>query len=208
MLEDTARVLRSPDVPDADKRGIVGKVVESVLPEKFGTRATSQYGARVIFVPGASGGRWIPPRNFTVVFVLLPHVIGRVADNDRDGALLALADALRVLLAEHRQLLRLGQVQRVGEADAVEGLILAHDLVVGVFDVQRGDVVRQQHDLVGEQLVLVLVAQGHRGRLPDAAQEVDQEVARAGAGVQNDDALIGPGTCRTRFAGRVPRWRT
>ena len=68
------------------------------------------------------------------------------------GALFLTQHPFGVLLYEHGKLRALGQFERVGEADAVEGLVLAHFFVVFVLDVQRGDVVGQQHDLVAEQV--------------------------------------------------------
>ena len=80
-----------------------------------------------------------------------------------------------------------GQIQRVREADAVERQVVAHLLVISVFDVQRRDVIGEQHNFVGEQLMLVLVPQVLAGQ---AADDVDQEVAGAGAGVENGDAFV------------------
>ncbi len=56
----------------------------------------------------------------------------------------------------------------------------------GVFNVQGGDVVREQHDFVGEQFTAVLARQIQRRH---AAQQIDQKVARAGAGVQHRHAF-------------------
>ncbi len=69
------------------------------------------------------------------------------------GRLLLPLDALGVLLGEKSSLAVFGQIKRVDEAKALERLVLAGQLVVGVLDVQRGDVVGQEHHLVGEELL-------------------------------------------------------
>ena len=81
----------------------------------------------------------------------------------------------------------LGQVERVDEAQALERFVVARQFEVGVFDVQRGDVVRQQHHFVGEELLAV-----HAGQmlLGDAAEQIDEEVARPGAGVEDLNVLV------------------
>ena len=80
----------------------------------------------------------------------------------------------------------LRQIQRVHEAQPLERLVLPRLLEIRMLDVQRRDVVRQEHDLVGEQPVLVDVLQLGLG---DAADEVDDEVAGAGAGVDDVDVV-------------------
>ncbi len=64
---------------------------------------------------------------------------------------------------------------------------MARQLAVGVFDVQRGDVVRQQHDLVGEQLLAVGAREVARVH---PAQQVDDEIAGPGARIENLHARI------------------
>ena len=86
------------------------------------------------------------------------------------------------VMNENCACLLLGQFQRIHEAQSLEWLVFARQLEIRVLDVQRGDVVRQQHDLVGEELLAVDARQVALG---DAAQQVDDEVAGAGAGVED-----------------------
>ena len=78
-------------------------------------------------------------------------------------------------------MLAFDEFEGVGEADAFEGLVFAGAFVVGVFDVEGGDVVGQQHDFVAEEVVRIFVRERAAG---DAAQDVDDEVAGADAGVK------------------------
>ena len=79
------------------------------------------------------------------------------------------------------------QIKRVNETQAVERLILAGAFVVGMFDVEGGDVVRQQHDLVGKKLLGVHASEVTLG---DAAQEVHHEIPGSRAGVKNVHARV------------------
>ena len=97
---------------------------------------------------------------------------------------LLVGDALGVGLGEHRDLPAFGEVQRVDEAKAVKSLPAAGQLRVGVFDVESGDVVGQQHHLVGPELALVHARQVG---LRDAVHQVHDEIARARAGIEDDD---------------------
>ncbi|CKM69207.1 Uncharacterised protein [Mycobacterium tuberculosis] len=62
--------------------------------------------------------------------------------------------------------------------------------MVGRLDVHRGDVVRQQHDLVGVQLLRVLSGEVG-GRDQVGLQQPGNECARPGEAVQNMHALVG-----------------
>ena len=53
--------------------------------------------------------------------------------------------------------------------------------------IERGDVVRQQHDFVGPEFALIFL--GERGSR-QLAHEVNEEVARAGEGVEKMDARV------------------
>ena len=76
------------------------------------------------------------------------------------GGLLFALDAFGVLLGVNSaELLGLGHVERIHEAQALERLVLARALVVGVLDVERRDVVGQQHHFVGEEPLAVGVGQ-------------------------------------------------
>lgn len=70
----------------------------------------------------------------------------------------------------------------------MERLVFARQFCVGVLDVLRGNVVRKEHHLVGEELLLV-----HALEVPlrHAAHEVDDRIAGARTGVEDDDAGIG-----------------
>ncbi len=93
-------------------------------------------------------------------------------------------DALTVALAEHGQLATFGELQGVHEAETFEGFVLSGHFQIGVLNIQGRDVVRHEHDLVGEELAAVhagKVAAGH------AAHEVDDEISGSGAGVEDLD---------------------
>ena len=47
------------------------------------------------------------------------------------------------------------QVKRIDKTQSLERLVLAGELVVCVFDIERGDIIWQEHHLVGEQLLAV-----------------------------------------------------
>ena len=61
---------------------------------------------------------------------------------------------------------------------------------------RAGDVVGQQHDFVGEQAVLVSVGSA----LGMRRNQVDDEVAGAGAGVENDDVRRGQRDAESVFS--------
>ena len=94
-----------------------------------------------------------------------------------------------------RRVVVLAHLERVGEHDAGERLVAvaasaAARSVVGGLDVDRGDVVGEQQDLVGVQLVGVLA--GEVVRLDQAGlEQPDDEGAGAGEGVEDVDALVG-----------------
>jgi hypothetical protein len=53
-----------------------------------------------------------------------------------------------------------------------------------VFDVQARDIVRQQHDFIGKQAIVIRVRQHFAG---NTLNQVHDEVARPGAGIKDDD---------------------
>ena len=138
-----------------------------------------------------------------VVFVLLVGVVGRVADDDADRLFVLLLDADPVLLGQAAQvegalasygtagrslLLPVQVVQRVHEAQVGELQVAARPLLVGVLDVQVGDVVGQDGHFVGVDFVEVLALQ------PVGGQVVDQggdEGARPGGRVENLHVVVG-----------------
>src|SRR5690606_1156178 len=75
---------------------------------------------------------------------------------------------------------------------ALEGPVFADQIVEGSLDVDGGDVVRQQHDLVGVQLAGVL-AQQVLGLDQTGLKKTYQEGAGADEGVDDVDAFIGQG---------------
>jgi len=79
---------------------------------------------------------------------LLAHLRGEgilhgIATSGRRPEIDLSLDALGVGQRKQSDLLRLGHVQRVHEAQAFEGFILTHALVVGVLDIQARHVVRK-----------------------------------------------------------------
>ena len=90
---------------------------------------------------------------------------------------------------------RLGQLEGVGEHDAVERLVLrilpraGQRLAVGVLDVDGSDVVGQQQDLVGVQFFPVLARQVVRANQP-RLQEARNERPRPRERVEDVHALV------------------
>ena len=96
------------------------------------------------------------------------RVVRRVADHDADLAAVLALDARDVLLADAAEQVerRAGRrgvgadvVERVDEAQVLELGVLAGDRRIRGLDVQVGHVIRQDGDLVGVQLLIVLVLQ-------------------------------------------------
>ena len=52
-------------------------------------------------------------------------------------------------------LLRLRDVERIDKAKPFKRVVRLRDLVVGVLDIERGDVVRKQHNLISEKLAAI-----------------------------------------------------
>src|SRR5436305_1264326 len=85
------------------------------------------------------------------------------------------------------------ELEGVSETDAFEWhVIAAGSTMIGGLDVDRGDVVGQQNDLIGVNLVPVFVLQFVRLNEPGLKQAGD-EGPRTGKGVQNMDALAAKG---------------
>ena len=131
-----------------------------------------------------------------VVGVLLAGGVRRVADDDVDRRLHLPEDALGVVDegVEVDGVPLLVHLEGVGEHRALERHVLAgHARVVGVLDVDGGDVVGQKHDLVAVHLVGVLVGEPVVGDEPRILQQVHDERAGAREGVQYVHALVGQG---------------
>ncbi len=123
---------------------------------------------------------FVLPVLVVIVLALLPHVVRRVADNHRDGGFFLPLHAFGVGGGEHGALPR--HVERVHETQAGERLVLLHPLIVGVLDVQAGDIIRQQHHFVGEKAVLI----GFRQRFTrHTVDQVDDEIPSPGARIEN-----------------------
>ena len=128
----------------------------------------------------------------------LPDRVRRVADDDVDGGV-ELADDAVVVLREHDRVHAVagfGDLEGVGEGDPGERFVvvvgrgLAGQGVVGGFDVDRGDVVGEQHDFVGVQLVAVLAGQVVGGDEP-GLHERGEECSGAGESVEDVHVLVG-----------------
>ncbi len=133
-----------------------------------------------------------------VVRAALPHRVRRIPDDHADRRR-QLSQDPSVVVREHDRVHRVpgfGNLERVGQRHPGERLIgvsvggLARQSMVGRLDVHRGDVVRQQHDLVGVQLLRVLSGEVG-GRDQVGLQQPGNEGARPRKTVQNMHALIG-----------------
>ena len=137
-------------------------VVEAVLVRSGGACGVG------VADPGVEGG--VGDVGVEVVGGGLSDRVGRVADDDVDGGGVLAGDAFVVLGEDHRiqAVAVLGDLEGVGEDDAFEravlgGCFFAGEGVVGGFDVDRGDVIREEHDLVGVELTGVFAGQILRG---------------------------------------------
>ena len=80
-------------------------------------------------------------------------------------------------------------LEGIGEADTLERhIVAALKPMIHGFNVDRGDVVGQQHYLIGVNLVAKLVLH-FLGRDQARLQEARDESARSGEGVDNVDAF-------------------
>src|SRR5450755_2148126 len=137
----------------------------------------------------------IPSILIIIILILLPYIIRRIPNHHHDLSILLPLHPFGILLHEQRQLLTLRKFQRIHEADALEGFVVAHFGVVFVLDVQGRDVVGEQHDLVAEEVVLVLVLQLVAW---NAVQQVDDKAA--GARRRIEDLHAGLGDRRAELA--------
>ena len=86
------------------------------------------------------------------------------------------------------------EVERIDKAQALERLIGSRQFVIGVLDVERGNVIGHQHYFIGEKLLAVHARQV---AFRDAAQQVHNEVA--GAGTRVDDENVGARKAFSKF---------
>ena len=75
-----------------------------------------------------------------------------------------------------------GQFQGIDEAHALEGEIFVHFRVVFVLDVERGDIVGEQGNLVAEEVAGVFLAQGGAW---DVFDDIDDKIAGANGGIED-----------------------
>lgn len=125
-----------------------------------------------------------------VVLAVLPDRVRRVPDDDADVELL-LPRAPRAVVDKHArdEVVLLIELERVREADPLERLVrAAHDAVVSGLDVDRRDVVGEEHDLVRVDLLRVLPWQLLLRDEP-ALQEPRDERPRPGERVEDVHAL-------------------
>ncbi|MPM91707.1 hypothetical protein SDC9_138839 [bioreactor metagenome] len=78
-------------------------------------------------------------------------------------------------------------IKGIHQADALKGGIRTGKIHVGMFDVHRSDVVRQEHHFITMQLIGIFVWQAG---LFDLAHDVNNKVTCAHKGVNDVDILI------------------
>lgn len=69
-----------------------------------------------------------------------------------------------------------------------------------MLDVERSDVVGQEHDLIAEEIFCVFLAQGTAG---ETLQNIDNEIAGAGAGIKDLDAGRGQRAAKLALKGLI-----
>ena len=122
-----------------------------------------------------------------VVGRLLPHGVGRIANDDADGRAALRFHRFGVLAEEMFEDVVLAvfpQLESVGKADAIVGQIfrLRTHLLKDTLDVDIRNIVRQQHEFVGVNLLRVFAH--HIFRTDESRlQKARDESASAGEGV-------------------------
>ena len=133
-----------------------------------------------------------------VVFIRLVGVVRRVANDDTDLAGVLALDAGHIFFTDAAKQLGRGApgrsvqthvVQRVHKTQAGKFLVLASDGRIGGLNVQVGHVIRQDGNLIGVQLVFVLVRQLFR-LAAKVLQQFANKSTRPRGGVQNIDAWV------------------
>lgn len=96
----------------------------------------------------------IGPVLIVLVLALLAHVVRRVANDYCYRCPFLPLDTLRILLIDEAKtfLFVLCKIECVNEAQSLKRSVQSRDFVVGMLDIQRSDVIREQHDLVREHL--------------------------------------------------------
>ena len=120
----------------------------------------------------------------------MPHRVRRIPHDHPDVQIpLPLAPFTVVFQQCAHQILALVHLEGIGQADSLEWHVpTTMQLMVGGLDVDGGYVVGEQHDLVGMDLVLVLVLQ-LCGPDQTRLQQARDEGAGAGEGVHDVDPL-------------------
>src|SRR5207237_5278813 len=122
-----------------------------------------------------------------IVLALLYYVVWRISNHHHNLRVFLALDAFGVLLHEHGYLSAFSQFESISKTGALKRLILAHPRVVFVLNIKRGDIIRQQHDLVAEEVMFILVFKSVVGY---TVQEVHDVAASANARVNDLDAWL------------------
>ena len=145
-----------------------------------------------------------------VVGRLLPHGIGRIANDDTDGCATLRFHRFGVLAEEMFEdvlsITVFPQLEGVGQADAIVGQIfrLRTHLLKDTLDVDIRNVVRQQHEFVGVNLLRVFAH--HIFRTDESRlQKARDECASAGEGVEHVNVFLREGCPKLRFQHLVHR---
>ena len=141
-----------------------------------------------------------------VVLVLLISVVGRVSDDYANGLFVLFLATDPVFLGQAAEvegglagdraaggagLLPIQVVEGVHETEVGKLEVAAGFLAVTIFDVEVGDVVGEDGNLIGVDLVQVLVLQPFGGEVVD---EAGDEGASAGGRVENLYVVVGEAT--------------
>ena len=138
-----------------------------------------------------------------IVFLILSVVIGaplpdgvrRVADDDANIGFILFVNGKGILHHKAEKILDGGigvEGKSIGQTNAVEGeiILIARAGVEGVFDVDGGDVISQQDNLIGVQFVLILATEILIVNQFELNQSGD-ESAGAGERIENVNAPVG-----------------
>ncbi len=103
-----------------------------------------------------------------VIFVGLPGIIRWIADDDEKIRSFLPGDAMYILRNRKSKtvLATFRQFKSIDQANAFKGLIFTGHLIIGVFNIHAGDVVRQQHDFIAMQFFRVFVFERRRINFP------------------------------------------
>src|SRR5581483_5521168 len=124
-----------------------------------------------------------------IVFVHLPGVIRRIAQNDKNRRFFLSPHAYCIFGGHksERWLLWLSKLECVHKTDSRKWLVLTYALQIFVFDIHAGKIVRQKHDLIAVEFISVLMRQG--GGL-NFLHHAHDEIASAHEWVENMYFLV------------------